>query len=773
MEIRKVAVIGAGVMGAGIAAHLANAGVPVLLLDIVPEGAEDRDALAKGALERLRKAKPAAFMHRGAARLVTPGNVEDHLERLAECDWIIEAVVERLDVKQALYRRIEAVRRPDAVVSSNTSTIPRARLVAGLPEPFAASFLITHFFNPPRYMRLLELVAGPEVRPEAVEAVAAFCDRRLGKGVVRCKDTPGFIANRIGIFWMQTALAAAIEQGVPVEEADAVLGRPLGIPKTGVFGLADLVGIDLMPHLMESLLATLPPGDPLRAVAEVPPVVARMIAEGYTGRKGKGGFYRLRRDDGGRLKEALDLASGAYRPARKARLESVEAARTGPRALLEHPDRGGRYARHVMLRVIAYAAALVPEIAERASAVDEAMRLGYNWRWGPFELADRIGAGWLGEALAADGLEVPPFLARAAQAGGFYRVEAGRLEELGPDGAWHAVPRAPGVLLLRDVQRRGEPLARNGSASLWDVGEGVACLEFHTKMNALDPQVLAMVRRAVEEIPARGMRALVIHNEGEHFSAGANLGLLLYSANLALWDQIEAMVREGQETYLALKRAPFPVVGAPSGMALGGGCEILLHCDAVQAHAELYMGLVEVGVGLIPAWGGCKELLARFARGGPRGPMPPVMRVFETISLAKVSTSAEEARELGYLGPDDGITMNRDRLLAEARARALALAEGYRPPEPPTFVLPGPAGRVALEMALEDFRKQGKATAHDVVVACELARVLSGGETDVTAALAEEDLLALERAAFMRLVRHPDTLARMEHMLETGKPLRN
>jgi 3-hydroxyacyl-CoA dehydrogenase len=774
MAIARAAVIGAGVMGSGIAAHLANAGIPVDLLDIVPDGADRRSIIAEQALARLQKEKPAAFMQRRAARLVTPGNLEDDLERLAAADWIVEAVIEDLAIKRDLYARIDAVRKPGSIVSSNTSTIPLAALVEGLPATFAGDFLISHFFNPPRYMRLFELVAGPATRPEATAAIRDFADRCLGKGVVACNDTPGFIGNRIGIYWLQCAVSEALAAGITVEEADAVLGRPVGIPKTGVFGLLDLVGLDLMPHVLASMQQRLAADDPFHAVFAVPERIQQMIAAGYTGRKGKGGFYRLNRAGGGKVKEVIDLASGDYRPLQRPRPAAAAAARHGGlRALVEHDDPAGRYAWHVLARTLAYAARLVPEIADDIVAVDQAMRLGYNWSRGPFELIDQLDSGWFAERLAADGLEVPALLATAAGRP-FYRVEQGRLEYLGVDGDYRPLARPDGVLLLADIKRLGAPLARNGSASLWDLGDGVLCVEFHTKMNAMDPDILALLHTAIETV-GRGHRALVLYNEGEQFSAGANLGLVMFAANVAAWEQVEAMVRAGQETYLALKRAPFPVVGAPAGLALGGGCEVLLHCDAIQAHAESYIGLVEVGVGVIPAWGGCKELLLRWQRAPrrPGGPMPPVAQAFETISLAKVATSAAEARELKFLGPDDGITMNRDRLLADAKARALALADGYVAPEPATLRLPGPSGKAALAMALHGFRLQGKATAHDMVVGEVLAGVLSGGAADVTEALAEEELLALERAGFMRLVRDPATQARVEHMLETGKPLRN
>lgn len=773
--IGKAAVVGAGVMGSGIAAHIANAGVPVLLLDIVPANAADRSIVAKTAIGRLLKTDPAPLMHRKAAELITPGNVEDDLGLLADVDWIVEAVIEDLEVKRALYTRLDGVRREGSIVSSNTSTIPLSRLVEGLGDRFARDFLITHFFNPPRYMRLLEIVAGPKTRADAVDAVTEFADLRLGKGVVMCKDTPGFIANRIGAFWMQSAVAAAQDLGLTVEEADAIVGRPMGIPKTGVFGLIDLVGLDLLPHVDRSLTAALAKDDRYHQVRRDQPLMAKLIADGYTGRKGKGGFYRLSTEGGQRVKEAIDLVTGEYRVADRPRLDSVEAAKAGLRAMVEYPDKGGRYAWRVLAETLSYAASLVPEIADDVVAVDRAMRLGFNWKYGPFQMIDRLGAAWFAERLAAENRVVPPLLRMAAEAGGFYRVENGRPQFLTTGGSYADEPRPPGVLLLSDVKLASKPLATNGSASLWDIGDGVACLEFHSKMNALDPDTLTLVGKAVD-IVGRGMKGLVIHNEADNFSVGANIGLALFAANLALWPMIEDLVAQGQSVYKKLKYAPFPVVGAPSGMALGGGCEILLHCDSVQAHAELYMGLVEVGVGVVPGWGGCKELLARITANPkrPGGPMPPIAQAFETISLAKVSRSAAEARELLFLRPTDRITMNRERLLADAKARVLELAEDYRPPEPPTFTLPGPTAKAALALAVEGFVLQGKALPHDRTVSLALADVLSGGaHADITEPVGEDQVLALERAAFMRLVRQGPTLARMEHMLETGKPLRN
>jgi 3-hydroxyacyl-CoA dehydrogenase len=776
MTIEKVGVIGAGLMGGGIAAHIANAGLPVVLLDIVPDGATNRNVVAEEAIKRMLKADPPPFMTRRAADLIVPGNTEDHLTELADCDWILEAVVERLDVKRAIYQAVQAVRRPGSIVSSNTSTLPLARLTDSLPAEFARDFLITHFFNPPRYMRLLEVVAGPTTRREAVDALRDFADVRLGKGVVLCHDTPGFIANRIGTFWIQCAIVEALDRGLSVEEADAVMGRPVGIPKTGVFGLMDLVGIDLMPHVDRNLAETLPASDAYRAVRRNLPLIQQMITEGYTGRKGKGGFYRLNTSGGRRIKEALDLGTREYKPASKPTLESLGAAKAGgPKGLVEHPDKGGQYAWAVLSKTLAYAAGLVPEIADDIHAVDRAMQLGYNWKYGPFELMDRLGVADFAERLEREGNQVPALLRSAAEAGAFYRVQDEHRQFLAVDGRHQKVPRPHGVLLLSDLKLKSKPLAKNGSASLWDVGDGAVCLEIHTKLNTIDPDVIAMLRTAIETV-SKGFKALVIYNEGEQFSAGANLGLALFAANTSLWPMVEDMVEQGQKAYQKLKQAPFPVVAAPSGLALGGGCEILLHSDAVQAHAESYIGLVETGVGVVPAWGGCKELLHRLANDPrrPRGPMPAVAQAFETIGLAKVAKSAFQAKELGFLRSSDGVTFNRERLLADAKAMALALAKDYRPPEPVELALPGPAGEAALRFVVHDLRAKGEATAHDEMVAAALAEVLTGGrEADHTEPVKEDHVLALERAAFMRLFRTEASLARMEHTLETGKPLRN
>ena len=774
MAIAKVAVLGSGVMGGGIAAQIANAGIPVLLFDIVPPGATNRNVIAEKAVERLLKTDPAPFMHRDNGRLVTPGNLEDDLGALAECDWIVEAVLEKLEIKHATYEKIEKARKEGSIVSSNTSTIPLKDLVGHMPERFQRDFLITHFFNPPRYMRLLEIVRGPKTREDAVAAIEEFCDIRLGKGVIHAKDTPGFIANRIGGMWIQSALQAAFDLGLTVEEADAIMGRPFGMPRTGIFGLLDLVGIDLTPQVAASMQRTLSPNDPYLQIYKDRPLIAKMIAEGYTGRKGKGGFYRLTKTAEKRVKEAIDLGTGAYHPSVPPQLASTRERK--PEAILRHEDRGGQYARRVLGLTLAYAAALVPEIADDVVSVDEAMRWGYTWKFGPFELIDQIGADTVIALLKGGKIAVPPLLEKAAGRS-FYRTTDGQLEYLTVAGDYAPVRRRPGVLLLADIKRRSKPLARNGSASLWDVGDGVVCVEFHSKMNAIDPDTMGMLSKGLDTVRKSNgaYKAVVVYNEADNFSVGANVGLGLFAANVALWPFIEEGETGGQNAYKAVKYAPFPVVGAPSGMALGGGCEILLHAAAVQAHAESYIGLVETGVGLVPGWGGCKELVTRHVTNPkrPGGPIPPLLQAFETIALAKVSRSAAEAREMLVLRPTDDITMNRDRLLADAKAKALALAGAYEPPKPQPLNLPGPTGAAALQLGVNDLVLQGKATAYDAVVAGKLAEVLSGGDTDITQETSEDQLLALERKAFQALIRDPRTLARIEHMLETGKPLRN
>ena len=767
MKIEKVAVIGAGVMGAGIAAHVANAGVPVYLLDIVPENASRRNIVSETAVARLLKTEPAAFMHPKNARWVTPGNVEDHLDKLREVDWVIEAVVEDLEIKQKLYRQLETVCRPDTVISSNTSTLPLKLLTQNMPDEFKRRFMVTHFFNPPRYMRLLELVVSETLAPELLEPVREFVDLRLGKGCVLCKDTPGFIANRVGTYWIQCGLLEAIALELTVEEADALISKPFGIPKTGLFGLLDLIGLDLIPHILAAFDRLLPAEDPFRQINRMPELVRRMIDQGNTGRKGKGGFYRLQRHEDRQIKESIDLTTGQYRPSSKADV----AVGKELRELMARDDKYGRFTWNVMAKTLSYAAGLVPEIADDIVAVDTAMKLGFNWHYGPFELLDRIGVAWFVERLRTENRPIPPLLEFGEP---LYRVESGQRQFYDRTARYRPIASASGILSLVDIKLQGPPLLTNASASLWDIGDAVVCLEFHSKMNTLNMETMTLIRQSIERI-RQDFSALVIYSESEHFSAGANLHLLMAAIAERDWTAIEDFIRQGQQTYQALKYAPFPVVGAPSGLALGGGCELLLHCDAVQAHAELYVGLVETGVGLIPGWGGCKEYLRRQFQNPKRygGPIPPVKAAFETIAMARVSKSAFEAKDLLFIAGNDAITMNKDRLLADAKTKALMMVPDYQRPEPYQYRLPGKTARALFAIAAGALKCLGKATAYDLEVARRLATVLSGGDTDTTETLTETELLDLELQSFMQLVRHPETTARLEYMLKTGKPLRN
>ncbi|MEW8011805.1 MAG: 3-hydroxyacyl-CoA dehydrogenase/enoyl-CoA hydratase family protein [Candidatus Thiodiazotropha sp.] len=763
-NIKRVAVLGSGVMGGGIAAQVANAGFPVVLLDIVPDGAVNRNQVAESAVQRLHKT--GGFMHPDNANLITTGNLEDDLELLADCDWIVEAVIEQLDIKHDLYRRVDAVRKTGSVVSSNTSTIPLRLLVEGQSEAFARDFLITHFFNPPRHMRLLELVGSEKTRPEALAQIRKFADVQLGKGIVACKDTAGFIANRIGIYWMQCGLLSAFELGVTVEQADAVMSRPVGIPKTGIFGLWDLIGIDLGPHLIRSMTSTLEPTDRFHPLAKTPQLVSEMIAEGYTGRKGRGGFYRMNKSNGKKRMESKDLLSGDYHPVAKPELESLASAKSGLRSLVSHPDRGGRYAWEVLSSTLCYAASLVPEICDRIDGVDEAMRLGYAWKYGPFELIDQLGAAWFVERLRTEGREVPAILEKLGN-GSFYRIENGVRQQFSVDGQYRDIERPEGVLLLADIKLRNRPLAQNSAATLWDIGDGAACLEFHTKMNAMEPAILQMIDESIDIVGSR-FKALVLYNEGPAFCAGANLSLIRQAILDQEWRELSGLIETGQQAYRKIQSAPFPVVGAPSGMALGGGCEILLHSDAIQAHAETYAGLVEIGVGLVPAWGGCKEMLKRWnARTDSES---AALKAFELIATAKVSGSAVEARGMGLLREDDRITMNRDRLLDDAKTRALALAVDYHPQPEGGIPLAGAGAKGEMLKQLEAFAAAGKAAPHDLVVGAALADILTGHEAGECS---EDDLYIRELGAFSALLRTADTLSRIEHMLNTGKPLRN
>lgn len=797
MSIEKVAVLGAGVMGHGIAAHCANAGKEVLLLDIVPDKAQDRSQLARQALDKMRKEDPSPLMKKSNISKITPGNFEDDFDKISECDWVIEAVLENIDIKRQTYEKIEKHRKKNSIISSNTSTIPIHDLIEGRDESFQKHFVITHFFNPPRYMRLLELVTSEKTDKEVEKRITEFCDIHLGKGVVKCHDRPAFIANRLLVFFLQACINQKFSQDIPIEVADAVMSKPVGVPKTGVFGLIDLVGIDLMPHLAESMTSRLPKNDPYQKIYRDYPFIQEMIDQGFTGRKGKGGFYRLDPDSKDKVKQALRIDpesfnDSSYEKAQKPKLESASGDKLDLRHVVTSDDEGGRYAWAVLRQTLSYAASLVGEIADNIHDIDRAMQLGCNWKLGPFEMMDKLGPAWFAKKLMAEGKEIPDFLKKVGE-GSFYKIIEGHKHYFGTDGQYRPVKRPDGVLLLEDIKNQTSPVISSPSADVWDIGKEVLCLEFKAKMNAIDANVFDVIQRTVSLIEKNNKyKALVVYNEGSHFSAGANLGMALIAINLGMWHLIDELVNAGQRAYRALKFSNFPVVAAPSGMALGGGCEILLHSDHIQAHAETYTGLVEAGVGLIPGWGGCKEVLLRFREReakeyenktgkeqfwmSPKNtPMNASRKALELIGKAEVAKSAHEAIELGYFRDTDEITMNRDRLLYQAREKAAEIANGYKPPVMEENIsLAGPTGRYGAELSIHDMHKSGRITDYDVVVTKALAHVLTGGyKADVTKTLTEDDLLNLEKDKFITLVKRGGTIARIEHMLRKGKPLRN
>ena len=785
MDIEKVAVIGAGVMGSGIAAHVANAGLSVTLLDIVPNGAKNRNIITETAVKNMLKpvklGSPTSLMHRNNAKFITTGNIEDHLDLINDADLIIEVVLEKIKIKHDVFKKIDKIRKKNSIITSNTSTIPRKQLVEGMPKSFAKDFLITHFFNPPRYLRLLEIVAGEEVSKKKINAVSEFCDKRLGKEVVICNDTPGFIGNRIGTYWTLIGMVEAVKLGLTVEEADAIMGRPIGAPKTGIFGLGDVVGLDLIPHVTESMSSNLPQKDMYNiGVKEqeklgIEKILSEMISDGYTGRKGKGGFYRLNSDSGKKVKESRDLKTGKYsKSSRKVGLESVKAGKKGLRALVEYNDKGGEYAWKVLSKTLSYAASLVPEITGNIVNVDLAMKNGFLWKKGPFEMLDDLGPSWFTSRISKEGMKVPELLEKVAD-GNFYEEKGKDVLYFGIDGKYSKIRKPEGYLTATDVKRGQKPIFRNPSASLWDMGDQIILAEFHSKMNSMDPLIMEALSEAADQCESGNYSGVVIGNDGSNFSAGANLGLSSFVANVGAWEEAEKFVFGGQMAFMMLKHGNFPVVGASSGLAIGGGCEVLLACDAVQAHSESYIGLVEVGVGLVPAWGGCKEMITRWNNDPkqPRGPMATIMKIFQNVGTAKVATSAQEAKELHFLGKDDEITMNRARVLYEAKSKCLKMIENYEAPQPNEHYLPGPSGKAALDLAVDDLVKAGHATPHDLIVTKELSYILSGGDTDPTDTVSDDKILEMERNSIIKLMKTEGTLDRIEHMLTTGKPLRN
>jgi 3-hydroxyacyl-CoA dehydrogenase len=778
-DIRSVAVLGAGTMGAAIAAHAANAGLAVDLLDL------DQEA-TQGGFERMLAARPAALASPRLAERIRLGTFEEDLDRVGDADWVVEAIVERLEPKQELLARVEKLVDPDAVVTSNTSGLPLASLAEGRSEAFRRRFLGTHFFNPPRYLKLVELIPTADTDPEVLERMRAFVERVLGKGAVVAKDTPNFIANRLGSFAGMHDVRYALEHGYSTEEVDALTGPLVGRPRTATFRLFDQVGLDVMVGVAANLY-DLAPEDESRDVLPAPEPLRRMLDAKLLGNKTGGGFYRRGKRDGQTVFDVLDLDTLEYRPATRPDLPIVAAARDhddlGARLgfLLDkaEEDRGARYLRDTLLPSLAYAARRVPEIADSLVEVDHAVEWGFGYELGPFRSWDAIGVADGVARMEALGIEVPAWVKEMLAAGhqSFYRDG----QVYSPlVGAYQPVPADQEVIDLDRLKAEGAEVAGNGSASLVDLGDGVLCLELHAPASAIDAAVVELGARAAKELEGGDWKGLVIASQARNFCVGANLGEVGMAAYQGLYDQVGEAAKGLQDTLMSLRYAPRPVVAAPHGQTLGGGAEIVLAADRVVAALETYIGLVEVGVGIVPAGGGCKELLRRVVSPAMRAapdapPLPFVQRVFETIGLAKVATSAVEARELGFLEEHDVIVLDADHQLAAARREVLDLADAYQPParEDATVYAAGRPVLAALELAVQTLQWAGQAGEHDGVVARQLARVLCGGELSLGQWVTEQHILDLEREAFLALLREPKTMERIQAFLTTGKVVRN
>ena len=803
--VRRAAVLGAGTMGSRIAAHLANAGIPSLLLDMVPkDGAGSRNKLAVSAIEALGKAKPAAFYEPGLAALITPGNFEDDLAKLAGCDWIVEAVAENLEIKHALLARVVRHVGPRAVLTTNTSGLPIHKIAAGLGESgrqLGRRFFGTHFFNPPRYMQLLEIIPAPQTDPAVVAAFAAFADRLLGKQVVFANDTPNFIANRIGVAVTFTVAALMLEQGLTIEEVDALTGQVIGWPRTGTFRLADMVGIDVLAHVAANFPQGVTPG-------EFSSVLAEMMRRGWIGDKAGQGFYKKTRGaDGAEQRLVLDLKTFEYRPAVKASLPSLEmvknaaAIRERLKLLLSNDprkDRAAAFLWPLLSRLWNFAADRIGEVAGDAASIDRALRAGFNWELGPFEMWDAAGV----RETVARMRTMHILVSRNAEAlldaspdssHGAWYSEDGRACFQPLTGLMEPVPQIPGHARVADFRRSHGVVRANSGASLVDLGGGAGCIELHSLKNAIGGDVVSLVSSVLNPASdaVRDFAAFVITGDRDNFSVGANLLQLLLAAQEGEWAEVDAAIRAFQQMTAAIKFCPRPVVVAPFGMTLGGGAEMCLHAARRQPHAETYVGLVEAGVGLIPGGGGTKEMLLRAvdaaAAVAPPDPKDPpsrfaqsaevldgLRRALETIALAKVSTSAVEARGLGLFAPADRITLNRERLLLDARTQALALAEaGFAAPRPRMIPAPGLAALGAMEMGIFLMGEAGYASEHDQKVAKWAAYILAGGRVTAGAMISEQYLLDLEREAFLSLCGERKTQERIAHTLKTGKPLRN
>jgi 3-hydroxyacyl-CoA dehydrogenase len=799
IQVKKAAVLGAGTMGAQIAAHLANAGVPTLLLDIVPKDdaearpsgrapASARNAIARAGLEAAKKAKPAAFFTADRAALVSTGNFEDDLARLKDCDLIIEAVVENLDIKRSLYEKVEQHRRPGAVVASNTSGIPLAQLAAGRSDDFRAHFLGMHFFNPPRYMHLVEIIRTEWTKPEVSCSMFGFLDERLGKGVVVAKDRPNFIANRIGTYGALVTMQTMIEDGYSIEEVDKITGPAAGRPKTATFRTFDLVGLDVFAHVVKNLHENLP-DDPEREMFVMPDFVTKMIAGGQLGNKTKAGFYQRRKGEGDKREIwTLDTATLDYRQSQKVKLPALDMAKNidGTRERLKtltwSKDRVGAFLWKTLSRTLCYTADRIPEIADTIVEVDRAMRWGFNWELGPFEVWDAIGVEKSVAKLKEAGRAVPANVQKLLDSGArsFYRQEHGQRFYFDfASGEYRPLSDPPGAIVLKSLKDRTGVIKKNSGASMIDLGDGVACVEFHSKMNSIGGDTLEMLRFAIAETE-KNFVGLVVGNQGVNFSVGANLMLMLMEAQDENWEELEMIGRYFQSSVMSLRYSPRPVVVAPFQMVFGGGCEMVLHADRVRAAAETYIGLVEVGIGIIPAGCGTKEMLVRALDSIPADmkdadPFPFVKRAFETIALAKVATSAEQARDLGFLRDKDTISMNNDRLIADAKQQVLALAaSGYVQPQQRTDILAlGTPALATLKLGVHLMKRAGYISDHDALIGEKLARILTGGDLNHTTRVSEQYLLDLERETFLSLIGTRKTQDRIAHMLKTGKPLRN
>lgn len=789
--IKKVAVLGAGVMGQGIAAHLANAGVPSVLYDIVPAGAgaNERSKLAVSGIENAKKLKPAAFYNRNDAALITPANYEDDAALLAQCDLVIEVVVELMAIKKKVFDWVAKHRAPGCIVASNTSGLPLAEMAAPMPEEMRKHFLVMHFFNPVRYMRLLELVTGPETLPEVTQTIADFGEKVLGKGIVYAKDTPNFVANRIGCFGIASVFKHMQQVELGVDAVDAIFGSAMGRPKSAVFRTADLVGLDTLDHVFANVYDKALK-DEARDAFVSPDWLKKMLAEGTLGEKSGKGFYQKSKGASGKsVILARDINTGDYKPSEKVRFDSIGEAKkaggaaAGIKALLAGKDKAATLAWRVTAETLVYTANRIPEIADDIVNVDRGMRWGFGWELGPFETWDAIGVKASSERMKAEGLKIPGWVTEMLAKGrdSFYAR--------GADGAmtyWDPaskspkpVPRSERWLSLADRKAAGKVVTSNASADLLDLGDGVLCLSFHSKMNALDMDIFALYERALDELDAGKWEGLVVGNQGGNaFSAGANIFMIVALAMQKQWGQIEAMVKGMQGILGRAKYSARPVVTAPWGLTLGGGCEVTMRSSATQAGAELYMGLVEVGVGLLPAGGGCTEVLCRYLANIPEGatydPNPFVQAAFKNIGLGTVSMSAEEARNMAYLRPTDRLTLDPDALIGDAKNLVLGLRKaGFKPPRKPRVKLPGPSGRAAIELFLYGMMKGGYASEHDVLIGKKIAHVMTGGDIPTNSWVDEQHLLDLECEAFVSLCGERKTQERIQHMLTSGKPLRN